>query len=189
MMMTITSTIPMKVSSLLGLSPYFARTNSLKPKQTLFGRIKEKCFNLHVFMLEDHAPSLLLKKGIGLAHMNNGRIYSCLTTQVPLTGSYNTTTNLPEFGTLSKEIFLDSMVLWQAQHKQIQKILDTSLPASKKWPSKKSSSINQSRPMEPSLSSQSASNMEPLGFIILFTPPVDRLNTAPCKEQDSMEAK
>jgi hypothetical protein len=93
-------------------------------------------------MLEDHAPLLLFKKGIGLAHTNNGKTYSCLITKALLTDSYNTTMSLLGFGTLSRKTFLDSMVLWQAQQKQIHKILDISLLESKKWPSKKSSSIN-----------------------------------------------
>lgn len=140
--MTIISTILTRVNFSHGLLLCSAKTNSPKLKLISFGRIREKCYSLQVYMSEDHAHLSLFKKDIGSAHMNNGKIYSCHTTKAPPIDSCNTTMNSPEFGTLLRRIFPDSMAQWLVQQKPTLKTLDISLLELKKLPFKKSSSIN-----------------------------------------------
>ena len=142
MMITIQMTLT-KESFLLGSLHFLPRTSSHRKKSTISGLIKEECFNLQAFISEGLALTSLLRKGIGLAHINSGRIYFYHTILAKLTATFNTTMSQHGFGILIKMEFQAFMVQWQAQLRQTLKIQATSWQESKSLLSKRSSLINQ----------------------------------------------
>ena len=137
-----TLTIRMRENSSPGLLLFSLKTSSPKHKSITFGKTREECFNQPISAPEDLARTSQLREDIGSAHTNSGKTYFYHTTEAAHINTSKSTTNWPEFGTLSKRIFRACTERWQAQPRTISKTLDTLLQEYKKSHSKRSSLTN-----------------------------------------------